>query len=303
LIRSADISTGGQVRIGVGATLVRLSDPDGEAAETTAKAAAMLGALGAAGERSDAGPPAATPQPGQIVGNHPSVKRALDMRNSRLADYWFQTESARARAVPVLSGRKVLVVDAEDTFTAMLGQHLRSLGLRVFIDPYHHVRNTGGMDLVVVGPGPGDPRDTSNTRITALRQLIRHLIGDAIPFLAVCLGHQVLSSALGLEIVRNTPPHQGMQREVWLFGRTERVGLYNTYSARCDRDSIDYPGIPGGIEVSRDPCTGEVHALRCARFASVQFHPESLLTQHGSAILAELVTPLVRETRCRPRDN
>jgi phenazine biosynthesis protein phzE len=88
-------------------------------------------------------------------------------------------------------------------------------------------------------------------------------------------------------------PAQGVQREIDFFGRTEPVGFYNTFAAYCDRDAFSTHLVPGLVEVCRNPATGEVHGLRGARLASVQFHPESVLTRHGPRILSEILTWLL----------
>ncbi|MFU3129191.1 glutamine amidotransferase-related protein, partial [Pseudomonas aeruginosa] len=72
------------------------------------------------------------------------------------------------------------------------------------------------------------------------------------------------------------------------FGAAERVGFYNTFAARALQDRIEIPEV-GPIEISRDRETGEVHALRGPRFASMQFHPESVLTREGPRIIADLL--------------
>ncbi|OLE22742.1 MAG: hypothetical protein AUG44_24185 [Actinobacteria bacterium 13_1_20CM_3_71_11] len=82
-----------------------------------------------------------------------------------------------------------------------------------------------------------------------------------------------------------------MQREIDFFGRPERVGFYSTYTARAESSMVDSPH--GTVEVSRDAGTGEVHALRGPTFAGVQFHPESVLSEHGIDLVRELVTRLV----------
>jgi phenazine biosynthesis protein phzE len=187
----------------------------------------------------------------------------------------------------VSSGRRVLVVDAEDTFTGMLAHQLRALGLAVTLRSYREDFDVEEFDLVVVGPGPGDPADLTHPKIAALRRLVDDLLSSRRPMLAICLGHQVLAGALGLPLHRKDAPYQGMQRSIDFFGREERVGFYSTYTALSDSMLFD------GIEVSRDARSGEVHALRGDTFAGVQFHPESVLTEHGIDLLRELVTPLV----------
>jgi phenazine biosynthesis protein phzE len=279
LIRTADIDAAGRLSIGVGATLVRHSDPDSEVAETRAKAAGLLAALGA--ER-----------PARFA-DHPSVRGALAARNETIAGFWLA--EADRTAVAAATGREVLIVDAEDTFTAMLAHQLRSLGLSVTVRRFDEPYDTDACDLVVMGPGPGDPRDVRHPKIAHLRSAVRALLAGRRPFLAVCLSHQVLSRELGLALTRRAVPNQGVQREIDLFGRRERVGFYNTFTARSTEDKVEVPEV-GVVEVCRDPGSREVHALRGPGFASVQFHPESLLTQNGPALLAHLLQDVLRTT-------
>ncbi|GAB2929790.1 anthranilate synthase family protein [Streptomyces heilongjiangensis] len=274
LIRTADIDASGRLRIGVGATLVRHSDPESEVAETAAKAAGLLAAIESHGPTRFA--------------DHPQVRSALEQRNATLAGFWLAGHGSGARPDPELSGRRVLVVDAEDTFTSMLDHQLRSLGLRVTVRRFDEPYSTDGYDLVVMGPGPGDPRDVEHPKIAHLRATVRTLLDERRPFLAVCLSHQTLCTLLGFPLVRRAVPNQGVQREIDLFGARERVGFYNTFAARAEEDKAEYEGV-GVVEVSRDPDTGEVHALRGPHFASMQFHAESVLTQDGVRIVGDLI--------------
>ncbi|MFF9677948.1 phenazine-specific anthranilate synthase component I, partial [Streptomyces eurythermus] len=107
------------------------------------------------------------------------------------------------------------------------------------------------------------------------------------------LSHQVLSTLLGLELVRRSEPNQGVQREIDLFGTREWVGFYNTFAARSAVDEFEVPGL-GTVEASRDPGTGEVHALRGPGFASMQFHAESVLTQGGVRIVGDAFEGVLR---------
>ncbi len=277
-IRTADIDRAGRMRIGVGATLVRDSDPGREVAETRAKAAGLLSALDGDG-----------PVP---LRSHPDVRTALGRRNTGVAGYWLG--GAATRRDPALAGRRVLVVDAEDTFTSMLAHQLRSLGLTLAVRRFDEEYSFDGHDLVVMGPGPGDPRDTAHPKIAHLHAAVGALLAERRPFLAVCLSHQVLALRLGLRVARREVPNQGVQRSIDLFGRRERVGFYNSFAAHCPEDKIEVDEV-GLVEVSRETGTGEVHALRGPGFASVQFHPESLLTSDGVGILTGLLTGLLRE--------
>ncbi|WP_406288456.1 anthranilate synthase family protein [Streptomyces sp. NBC_00209] len=285
LIRTADIDADGTLRVPVGATLVRHSDPESEVAETHAKAAGVLAALGVRPAR----PGAERERP--RLADDPRVRAALDARRDGLAPFWLRMQERAADRVG-----HALVVDGEDTFTAMLGHLLRASGLDVTVRRYDEpglrdaVRAHEGP--VVLGPGPGNPADAADPKMRLLRALAAELVRDhRHGLLGVCLGHELIAAELGLEIVRKAVPYQGAQTRIDLFGRPETVGFYNSFTARCD-DSGAAELTAHGIEASRDEASGELHALRGAGFASVQFHPESVLTLRGAAIVSELLAGL-----------
>ncbi|WP_327022924.1 anthranilate synthase family protein [Micromonospora sp. NBC_01739] len=282
LIRTADIDLAGRMRIGVGATLVRDSQPVTEAAETRAKAAGLLEALA-----DQPGAPATWPD--TSVGLHPSIRHALATRNRPLADFWFDDPEDRDRIQPGLAGRRVLVIDAEDTFTEMLRHALVALGFEVEVRRFDEAYDLDRHDLVVLGPGPGDPRQFTDHKIMTLRTAARRLLALGVPFFAICLGHQVLSTVLGLEVTRIPFPNQGTQRRIPFRHRTELVGFYNTFAAQSPTPEITSPDRPGAITVLREADSGEVHGLIGPGFASVQFHPESVLTPGGIRIIGELL--------------
>ncbi|WP_405814969.1 MULTISPECIES: anthranilate synthase family protein [unclassified Streptomyces] len=285
LIRTTDISDAGRLSIGVGATLVRHSDPMSEVAETRVKAAGLLSALEAGGT-------------GRF-GGHAQVREALERRNDSIAGFWLRESGERSDTVTELAGRSVLIVDAEDTFTSMIGHQLMAMGLRVTVSRFDEPYDFDQHDLVVMGPGPGDPRDTGSPKIAHLRAAISQLLDERRPFLAVCLSHQVLSTLIGLDLGRREVPNQGVAKEIDLFGARERVGFYNTFAARCHEDEFSHADL-GAVEVSRDTATGEVHALRGRGFASMQFHAESVLTEDGVRIVADLLTGVVRSCDLQP---
>ncbi|WP_327413536.1 anthranilate synthase family protein [Streptomyces sp. NBC_01233] len=284
LIRTADIAPDGALRVPVGATLVRHSDPAGEVAETHAKAAGVLAALGVR--------PAA-PRPsseGARLADHPRVRAALAARRSDLAPFWLRMQERPSS----LTGH-ALVVDGEDTFTAMLAHVLRVAGLEVTVrrydDPGLRAAALSWEGPIVLGPGPGNPADASDPKMRMLRALAAELLeGHRHGLVGVCLGHELLAAELGLPLIRKAEPAQGAQVRIDLFGAQEVVGFYNTYTAHCD-EALAARLAVDGVEVARDPVTGEVHALRSAAgFAGVQFHPESVLSLRGADLLRELLT-------------
>ncbi|WP_030596284.1 anthranilate synthase family protein [Streptomyces fulvoviolaceus] len=284
LIRTADISSDGHLRVPVGATLVRGSDPASEVAETHAKAAGVLAALGVRPSRP-------REEHARVrLADDPRVRAALDGRRTSLAPFWLRMQERSEE----LSGH-ALVVDGEDTFTAMLAHVLRSSGLEVTVRRYDEPGLREAVlaheGPVVLGPGPGDPSDPDDPKMRFLRALTAEALRDnRHGVLGVCLGHELIAAELGLEIVRKEVPYQGAQTTVDLFGRPETVGFYNSFVARCD-DETAAELAAHGVEVSRSS-THEVHALRGPGFAGVQFHPESVLTLNGATVVRELVGQL-----------
>jgi phenazine biosynthesis protein phzE len=276
MIRTAYVSPGGAVSVPAGATLVRHSDPASEVAETRTKAAGVLAAIGVDGPPS---PDAvqATPSPTEIAAS-PQVAATLMYRNERLAPFWLRPQPAGPAP---LAGMAVAVVDAADNFSQMLAHQLRRLGADAWVVSWRDY-TPATEDLVIAGPGPGDPSGME-PRVAALRDVIVRRLEDEAPLLAVCLSHQILARTLGLELRQLTRPHQGEQLTDDLFGRPCALGYYNTFTAVAPLEP------PPGLEVARRRGTDEVIALRGRRFASLQAHPESALSPDGIDLLARLL--------------
>ncbi|GAA1241321.1 phenazine biosynthesis protein phzE [Microbacterium phyllosphaerae] len=287
LIRTVYLQDG-SLSVPVGATLVRHSDPHGEVSETHGKAAGVLGAIGAidrdtaAESREDADEPGA---PLSLAAD-PTVAALLSSRNARLADFWLNPQGDDLTGP--FAGRTAIVVDAEDRFTTMLAHQLRHLGLDVTIRAWSEVDSAelDSADLVVAGPGPGDPRDTASDRIARMRQVVSRRVDEGAPLLAVCLSHQILSDSLGIDLAPLDAPHQGLQKAVPVFGEDASIGFYNTFTARVAPGTSSV----GAAEVSADLVSGDVYALRGEHFASIQGHLESILSRDGIRTLERLVS-------------
>ncbi|AGL18889.1 anthranilate synthase family protein [Actinoplanes sp. N902-109] len=280
LIRTADIDARGRVAVAVGATLVRGSDPRAEVRETQAKAAAVLGALHGGG-------PAPVPS---------LVRVGLPGRNTGLSRFWLGGH----KPVAPPTGERLVIVDAADDFTAMLARMAESLGLAVEVVPWHRYRpadaaprpgGPGKAALTLLGPGPGDPRDRTDPRIARLRDIAGELLVTGAPLLAVCLGHQCVAAELGLRLVRLDRPAQGVRRLITVAGRPEQVGFYNSFAAvsATDRD--------GPYHFERDETSTQVHTIGGPGLRTVQFHVESLLTEHGPELLRSMIAAVRQPAR------
>jgi phenazine biosynthesis protein phzE len=265
----------------VGATLVRDSVPEEEVAETKAKVAGLLAALGA-------GPAAGRSSRHAVHDLVPADALALQKRNERLSPFWLN-KSPSSAVYPDLAGTSVQLVSAEDDFANMLAHMLRSMGMQVSQTSWREVadRGVGRCDVLLVGPGPGDPRTTDSPRIKTMRRLVADRLAARQPLVAVCLGHQVLAAELGLTLRPKNEVVQGAQEEVDLFGRRETVGFYNTFTAVLPPDGGELPFACA----TQDE---EVIAVRGPGYAGLQFHAESVLTPHGRDILADTLRAALR---------
>jgi phenazine biosynthesis protein phzE len=283
MIRTADVSPAGELKVTAGATLVRDSDAAYEVAETRAKAGGILSAFGLA--------PAATSDGAAIadLARDEDVVLALGTRNQRLSRFWL-TDQAGEPADPGLAGKQAVILHGEDDFVNMLVHVLGVFGMasRVVRHEDYAPGSFDGADLVIVGPGPGDPREGEHPKIASFRRAVDDLLAGDQPFLAVCLGHQTLCDRLGLELGYKDVVFQGTQSPVRIGGRTERVGFYNTFVGRVP-SGVD---LPPGVTVEADDA-GDIHAIAGPHFRGIQFHAESILTENGYDLLHTAVRELL----------
>jgi phenazine biosynthesis protein phzE len=287
LIRTAYLHDGGRVSVPAGATLVRHSVPEHEVAETRAKAAGVLASLGLV-------PRGASPDVAVDLNAQPGVAEALTARNGQLAEFWVRPQDAAHAASPAeaspLTGRDVLIVDHEDQFTTMLAHQLRHLGMNTRMVRWDAVDDVLADDLLVLGPGPGDPRDHEDPRIASIARRIHERLAAGRPLLAVCLSHQVLAGLAGFPIRALPAPRQGVRLDADVFGTTAAIGYYNTFGAHLTTTvaaAADNPAARLALEPSVDT-DGVLTALRGPGVASVQGHLESVLSADGLTVLDTL---------------
>ena len=283
VIRTADVGLDGRLTVTAGATLVRDSEAAYEVAETHAKAGGILSAFGLV-------PSAPTPDTNiaELVTDE-DVLLALNSRNRRLSRFWL-TDQGGAAPDGALRGKSAVILDGEDDFVNMLRHVLGVLGMTSTVVRHEDYAPGAldGHDLVIVGPGPGDPREGDHPKIERFREAVDELLASGQPFLAVCLGHQTLCQRLGVPLAFKDIVFQGTQSPVDIDGRTERVGFYNTFVGRVGDTEL-----PDGVRVEADPATGDVHLLAGPHYRGIQFHAESILTENGFDLLHGLVRDLL----------
>jgi anthranilate synthase/aminodeoxychorismate synthase-like glutamine amidotransferase len=190
-------------------------------------------------------------------------------------------------------GPRVLVVDNYDSFVYNLVQELGELGADpvVFRNDAIDVEGIRAElpDAVLISPGPGRPEDGGVSLKT-----IRGLAGE-IPILGVCLGHQCIGQAYGGEVVAAPHLMHGKTSEIHHDGQGLFAGLPNPFVATRYHSLVVRPdSVPAELEVTATSSDGVVMGLRHRTMAveGVQFHPESVLTASGPALLDNFLAQL-----------
>jgi anthranilate synthase/aminodeoxychorismate synthase-like glutamine amidotransferase len=181
----------------------------------------------------------------------------------------------------------VLVIDNYDSFTYNLVQYLGELGaeVRVMRNDVGSVADVARVnpDRIVISPGPGRPEEAGIT-LGVIRGL-----GETTPILGVCLGHQAIGAAFGGEVVRAGVPMHGKTSTIEHNGRGVFAGISGPFLAsRYHSLVVGEDRLPADLEITaRTREDGQIMGLRHRTWPvyGVQFHPESILTGEGKAIL------------------
>jgi para-aminobenzoate synthetase component II len=182
---------------------------------------------------------------------------------------------------------RVLVVDNYDSFVFNLVHYLAQLGAEVLVrrndELTAHDPLDLGVDGVLLSPGPGRPEDAG-----VCVDLVR-VVGDRLPVLGVCLGHQAIAVAFGGTVERAPELLHGKTSQVQHDGAGVLAGLPDPFIAtRYHSLAVAEDSIPPELEVTARTAGGVVMALRHRDLPleGVQFHPESVLTEGGHQLLA-----------------
>ena len=185
----------------------------------------------------------------------------------------------------------VLLIDNYDSFVHNLARYVRELGR-----PTTVVRNDAltvedaaamGPSHVIVSPGPGTP-DDAGVSLTLIARL-----GATVPILGVCLGHQAIGQAYGGRVVRARRPMHGKTSSIRHEGKGMFAGIPDGFEAtRYHSLVVERDSLPDCLEITAwtenaDGSFDEIMGLRHKTLPveGVQFHPESILTQHGHDLL------------------
>lgn len=328
-IRTMEVFRSGLLQMRVGATLVRNSVPSEEAKETVWKLKGLLRSIKSV-DQSPSKEILSKDMESFLQNLFPCaslrgmLEKTLHSRNFRVSTFWKNLQQHHDEE-PVLrfpsssgphelKGKRALLVDNEDHFIYMFRYMITHLGIhsdcRTFTELFNHYKTEESLlpflqsyDLIVVGPGPGDPREDT-TKMTFSQNIIHSVLKNrnncmstdnkATPkLMCICLGHQLLGRALNLSLKKKPIPFQGVQVEGTVFGSREKLGFYNSFyvggesskilmSSQCNKNSNN-----NDWEVDLSDDQEEALMLRNRRMGVVssQFHPESILTANGLNIL------------------
>ena len=185
---------------------------------------------------------------------------------------------------------KILVVDNYDSFVYNLVQYLAQLGAQCTVVRNDEVEasEASKYDGVLISPGPGTPE-----RAGVSIAMIQYCADKNIPLFGVCLGHQAIGVAFGATVSRAPELLHGKTSKVNHQGGGVLANLPSPFTAtRYHSLAVERDTVPPEIEITGSTDSGIVMSMRHTKFPieGVQFHPESVLTEHGHQMLANWLT-------------
>jgi len=189
--------------------------------------------------------------------------------------------------------KRVVVVDNYDSFTYNLVQYVETLGGQCDVRLNDRVTveeiTAAAPDGILLSPGPGNPDDAGVT-LSVIEQL-----SGKLPIFGVCLGHQAIGQAFGGKVIRAPELMHGKTSGILHDGRSIFRGMPCPFEAtRYHSLIVEDASFPAALEVTARTQKGEIMGLRHREFAveGVQFHPESILTDHGLRMIENWLTAL-----------
>jgi para-aminobenzoate synthetase component II len=185
----------------------------------------------------------------------------------------------------------LLVIDNYDSFTYNLVQYLGELGaeMKIFRNDeigVDEIENDLKPERILISPGPGDP-DGAGVTLPVIERF-----SERLPILGVCLGHQAIGQYFGGRVVRGPEPVHGKPVTVRHDGKTLFNGIDGDFQAgRYHSLVVERETFPDPLEITAESPDGLIMGLRHKRLKveGVQFHPESILTEHGKLMLANFL--------------
>jgi len=185
----------------------------------------------------------------------------------------------------------ILVIDNYDSFTYNLVQYLGELGEDVVVKRNDEIDLNGIAELkpghILLSPGPCTPNEAGITL-----DVIERFKG-VIPIFGVCLGHQAIGQAFGGNVIRAERLMHGKTSPIHHQGESVFTGLPSPFTAtRYHSLIVERESLPDCLEITAETAEGEIMGLRHKEYdvEGVQFHPESIITDHGHQILRNFLS-------------
>jgi anthranilate synthase/aminodeoxychorismate synthase-like glutamine amidotransferase len=180
----------------------------------------------------------------------------------------------------------ILLIDNYDSFVYNLARYVRELGETPMVRRHDAISIDEIFKLapshIIISPGPCAPKE-AGISTDVVRQ-----VGPTIPILGVCLGHQCIGEAYGGQILRAGAPMHGKTSRIHHFGTGLFEGLPNPFTATRYHSLVIAPSsLPEELRVTATSEDGEIMGVQHVEYPvhGVQFHPESVLTEHGYRVL------------------
>jgi anthranilate synthase/aminodeoxychorismate synthase-like glutamine amidotransferase len=195
----------------------------------------------------------------------------------------------------------ILLIDNYDSFVYNLARYVRELGETPLVRRHDAIGVEEILALnpshIIISPGPCSPREAGIST-----EIVREL-GPRVPILGVCLGHQCIGAAYGGEIVRAGLPMHGKTSRIHHAGSGLFSGLPSPFLATRYHSLVIAPAsLPSSLQVTATSEDGEIMAVQHTEHAvyGVQFHPESVLTEHGYRLLDHFLHGVPARPRALP---
>jgi anthranilate synthase component 2 len=188
--------------------------------------------------------------------------------------------------------KQILLLDNYDSFTYNLVHLLHEIGdchITVQRNDAMQVTDAAYFDKIILSPGPGIPEEAG-----ILLPLIRHYMSSK-PMLGVCLGHQAIAEACGARLLNLSQVFHGVATDILLSSEPGFLfqGVPNTFRAgRYHSWSVEQSSLPDELIVTATDHEGAIMAFQHRQFpmVGVQFHPESIMTEHGKTMLQNFIS-------------
>ena len=195
----------------------------------------------------------------------------------------------------------IVMIDNYDSFTYNLVQYFGELGQEVQVFRNDKITideiDCLGPDMIVISPGPCTPNEAG------ISMLVVDTFCGRIPLLGICLGHQSIGQVMGADVVRARKVMHGKTSSIFHNGRGVFAGLPDPFTAtRYHSLVVDAATLPDCLEVTawteRDGLVDEIMAVRHKHYQmeGVQFHPESIMTEHGHKLLKNFIKIVADQT-------